>query len=119
MALSANLKSKMDAAQTGDTSMSAEDVLPEGGGEAPAAPQFVLVPKAALEMSGSTPEVGDPVEFSVTGTCDSEEGDNYKVKLSTANGRDLPAGEDESEPETADDGSAASIEGPAMKSMGY
>jgi hypothetical protein len=58
-------------------------------------------------MHGSVPEVGDPVEFSVTGTCVAKEGDNFRVSLETANGKDLPQDEgpsDEPDPsESTDD----------------
>lgn len=85
------------------TDVSAEptmDAQPSGG-------QSVLVPQSSIEMHGSTPEAGDPVEFSVTGTCTGKEGDNYRVSLETANGKDLPmddegAGDDPSEDESTD-----------------
>lgn len=86
---------------TADPSMPDESAPTSGGG------QSVLVPQSSIEMHGSTPEPGDPVEFSVTGTCTGKEGDNYRVSLEAANGKDLPmddegAGDDPSEDESTD-----------------
>lgn len=75
-----------------------------------AAPSEICVPLDSLTMgsgedSSSTvaPEVGDPVDFSATGTVSRVEGGNAYLTLESVNGKPLPEAAAPAAEPTADD----------------
>lgn len=66
----------------------------------------VCVPLASLAEEGAdeksaNPAVGDPVDFSATGTVSRIEGGNAYVTLESVNGEPLPENQEPSEPDEA------------------
>lgn len=59
-----------------------------------AAPAGMEIPVSAdgLAIDGETPEVGDVVDFNVSGKVSRVEGDTVYVAVTQANGSPLPAG---------------------------
>jgi len=53
----------------------------------------VCLPAASLEVEGSTPEVGDVVDFSAAGKVSRVEGGHIYVSLEKVNGEPLPKAE--------------------------
>lgn len=84
--------------QSADPTFDGNASDPGSEGEPANEGQSILIPRSAVDMHGSSPEEGDPVEFSVTGSMMGKEGEFYRVSLETANGKDMPADEAEDAP---------------------